>query len=73
MRAVPDPRRPSVAAVLGWLFLGVFAAALVAFAAGVLATGLGSGYYLLPFEARPDHPYHASLRPGGTVDRKSVV
>lgn len=65
--ASADPRPRSFAAAFGWLLLGVLASALVSLAAGSLATGLGSGYYLLPFDARPEHPYHDLLRPGGRL------
>lgn len=67
MGAATDQRRPTLGAAFGWLLLGALATVLVALAAGSLATGLGSGYYLLPFEARPDHPYHDLLRPGGRL------
>lgn len=53
--------------MFGWAILWALAAALVAFAGWVFALGMSSRYYLLPFEARPDHPLHEVLRPGGTV------
>jgi hypothetical protein len=61
----PTPSRP--ARLLGWALLAALAAALVALAGAVLAAGLSSGYYLTPYDARPDHPLHPVLRPGGTV------
>lgn len=52
-------------AVFGWLILGAFGAVLVAVLAGTLTIGVGTGYYLLPWEHRVEHPWHHWLRPGG--------
>ncbi|MEQ1566871.1 MAG: hypothetical protein ABMA64_14610 [Myxococcota bacterium] len=52
---------------LGWALLASLAAALATGLMGVLAVGLGSGYYLAGFDERPDHPLHQALRPGGYI------
>lgn len=56
---------PKVGAVIGTALAGLYAGTLAAGAVTVLAWG--GTYWFLPRDARPEHPVHEWLRPGGPV------
>lgn len=57
--------RSPASAWLGHGLLALLAISLVVVAGSAAWVGFSSGYYLLPYDARPDHALHALLRPGG--------
>jgi hypothetical protein len=59
--------RTSLGTLLAWASLTAFALVLATGALAVFAAGVISGYYLQPWEVRPDHAMDAWLRPGGPV------
>ncbi len=59
--------RDRIGNALGWLALATFAGGLVGGLLAVVSVGLTTGYYLTEPLARADHPWHESLRSGGTL------
>lgn len=60
-------RSRSLSTWVGHALIAALVGALALGAARVLVLGVASGYYALPFDVRPDHPLHDTLRPGGSV------
>ncbi len=58
-------REPRLGAWVGTSLAALYAGALAALALGVFV--FGGDYWLIARDARPDHPLHALLRPGGPV------
>lgn len=65
--AATPTRSLSPSTWFGHALIVAFAGSLAVFAVRVLVLGWASGYYALSFDARPDHPLHDILRPGGST------